>query len=92
MIILHEYQPAWPDEFELIRSSLQEILGVLALRIDHIGSTSVPRMSAKDVIDIQVTVKSLTPQVKHRLIQAGYEYWETVTHDHVPLGEDANPR
>ena len=92
MIILHDYQPLWPEEFELIRSSLQEILGALAVRIDHIGSTSVPGMCAKDVIDIQITVQALTPQVKEKLIQAGYEYWETVTHDHVPLGEDANPR
>ena len=71
MIVIHEYQPTWPEEFELIRTSLQKILGALALRIDHIGSTSVPGMFAKDVIDIQVTVQSLTPQVKDKLIQAG---------------------
>ena len=92
MIIIHDYQPAWPAEFELIRSSLLEILGPLALRVDHIGSTSVPGLGAKDVIDIQVTVQALTPQVKDRLIQAGFEYWSTGTHDHVPLGEDADPR
>ena len=55
-IIIHAYNPLWPQEFETIRQSLQEILGELALRIDHIGSTSVPGLGAKDVIDIQITV------------------------------------
>ena len=60
-------QSAWPQEFETIRSSLQEILGGLALRIDHIGSTSVPGLGAKDVIDVQITVQALTPEVRQRL-------------------------
>src|SRR5690349_25111681 len=82
-IIIHEYQPGWPEEFESIRSSLREVLAPLELRIDHIGSTSVPGLGAKDVIDIQVTVQALMPEVKESLIRAGYEYWPTVTHDHV---------
>ena len=59
MIIISKYNPKWAEEFESIKSSLQEILGDLALRIDHIGSTSVPGLGAKDVIDIQITVKEL---------------------------------
>ena len=64
----------------------------LALRIDHIGSTSVPGLGAKDVIDIQITVQALTPEVRQKLIEAGYERREAITHDHVPLGEDDDPR
>lgn len=91
MIIIHDYKPTWPQEFEVIRASLLEILGPLARRIDHIGSTSVPGLGAKDVIDVQITVQALAPEVRQRLIEAGYAYWETITHDHVPLGEDENP-
>lgn len=92
MIVIHDYQPGWPAEFERIRASLQSILGALALRLDHIGSTSVPGLGAKDVIDIQITVQALTPDIQARLIEAGYEYWPTMTQDHVPLGADTDPR
>jgi GrpB-like predicted nucleotidyltransferase (UPF0157 family) len=91
MIVIHDYKPTWPQEFELIRASLLKVLGASALRIDHIGSTSVPSMGAKDVIDIQITVPALTPEIRQSLIGAGYEYWPVITHDHVPLGEDDNP-
>jgi GrpB-like predicted nucleotidyltransferase (UPF0157 family) len=92
MIIIHDYKPIWPQEFEAIRASLMEILGTLALRIDHIGSTSVPGLGAKDVIDIQITVSALTPEVRQTLIDAGYEYRPDHAQDHVPLGEDDDPR
>ncbi len=91
-IVIHAYHPQWPQEFENTRASLKEILGGLALRIDHIGSTSVPGLGAKDVIDIQITVQVLTPEVKGRLVEAGYEYRAVNVHDHVPLGEDDDPR
>ena len=92
MIIISKYNPKWVEEFEEIQSSLREILGDLALRIDHIGSTSVPGLGAKDVIDIQITVKELNEQIKKRLVNIGYKYWETITHDHVPQGENDNPK
>jgi GrpB-like predicted nucleotidyltransferase (UPF0157 family) len=91
-IIIHDYKPTWPQEFEVIRASLLEILGALARRIDHIGSTSVPGLGAKDVIDIQITVQELRSEVRQKLIEAGYLYCEAITHDHVPLGEDDNPK
>ena len=90
-ITIHAYNPLWPQEFETIRQSLQEILEGLALRIDHIGSTSVPGLGAKDVIDVQITVRALTPEVRQRLVDAGYEYREANAYDHVPLGEDVDP-
>jgi GrpB-like predicted nucleotidyltransferase (UPF0157 family) len=92
MIIINDYNPTWPKEFEVLRSSLLEILGPLALRIDHIGSTSVPGLGAKDVIDIQLTVTALAPDITRKLIEAGYEYWGAITYDHVPLGEDDDPK
>jgi GrpB-like predicted nucleotidyltransferase (UPF0157 family) len=92
MIVINAYNPAWPEEFEALRNSLLDILGTLALRIDHIGSTAVPGLGAKDVIDIQVTVRELSPAITRRLVAAGYQYWEAITSDHVPHGEDADPR
>ena len=91
MIVIRDYDPAWPAEFEVIRASIRDALGSLALRVDHIGSTSVPGLGAKDVIDVQVTVADLSTDVRERLTAAGFVWRETLTHDHVPSGEDARP-
>src|SRR5258706_3535832 len=53
------YQPAWPAEFEAIAARLRQALGPLAARVDHIGSTAVPGLAAKDVIDVQISVAAL---------------------------------
>ena len=55
------YDPRWPTEFELEAVRIHRALGPLALRIDHNGSTAVPGLAAKPVIDIQVSVAALTP-------------------------------
>lgn len=57
--MISEYEPTWPMRFGEIARSLRERLGADAVRIDHIGSTSVPGLAAKDLIDIQVTVAAL---------------------------------
>jgi len=91
MIVIEAYNPRWPEEFEVIRASLQTLLGVLALRIDHVGSTAVPGLGAKDVIDVQITVRALTADVRDALIQAGYRFQASATHDHVLLAECDDP-
>lgn len=50
------YDPAWPARFAVQRDRLAAALGPVALRIDHVGSTAVPGLAAKNVIDIQVVV------------------------------------
>ena len=65
---------------------LREALGDLALRIDHIGSTSVPGLAAKDRIDIQVTVESLDPLVEQAFNRVGYQRSLRYTRDHIPPG------
>ncbi len=87
MITIHPYNPNWPKEFEQIRQALLEVLGPLALRVDHIGSTSVPGLGAKDVIDVQITVEILTSEVTNKLVEAGYQFRGHKV-DHVPFGED----
>ena len=92
MIVISKYNPNWAEEFESIKSALYEILGDLALRIDHIGSTSVPGLGAKDVIDVQITVKELNDRIRQTLENAGYKYWGTIAYDHVPQGKSDNPK
>jgi GrpB-like predicted nucleotidyltransferase (UPF0157 family) len=89
MIEIVPYHPTWPDEFRAIGTGLRQALGDLALRIDHIGSTSVPGLAAKDIIDAQVTVRALAPAVEAALTSAGYTRVESITHDHVPPGGEA---
>ncbi|MFJ4185306.1 GrpB family protein [Kitasatospora sp. NPDC089509] len=54
-----EYRPQWPVEFELLAGELRDALGGLALGVDHVGSTSVPGLPAKDCIDVQVRMRSI---------------------------------
>lgn len=61
MIEIHDYDPGWAAAFEAERTRLGHALGALALRIDHHGSTAVPGLAAKPIIDIQIAVASLTP-------------------------------
>jgi GrpB-like predicted nucleotidyltransferase (UPF0157 family) len=59
-IVLVEYSPAWPAAFQVEREALQRVLGSwLAGPIEHIGSTAIPGMRAKPVIDIMAGVTDL---------------------------------
>jgi len=46
------YDPRWPAQFEAEATRIHEALGPLAVRVDHHGSTAVPGLAAKPVIDI----------------------------------------
>ncbi len=56
MIELVDYDAAWPAAFAAEAQLLRGALGARALRIEHVGSTAVPGLVAKPVIDIQVSV------------------------------------
>jgi len=58
-VVVTSYQPHWVDEFTQIARHIRDLVGHAAIRIDHIGSTAVPELGAKDVIDLQVTVSDL---------------------------------
>lgn len=88
MVTIVPYKPIWLGEFESIAADLRDALGDLALRIDHIGSTSVPGLAAKDRIDIQVTVEGLNLPVEQALNRIGYTRLEHLT-DHPPSGTEA---
>jgi GrpB-like predicted nucleotidyltransferase (UPF0157 family) len=70
------YDPAWPRLFAVLGEELRGALGDVALRIDHIGSTSVPGLAAKPIVDIQVSVADFEPLAAFRrpLERLGYSY------------------
>ncbi len=86
------YQSRWIDEFNRIGRRLRAVLGDQVLRIDHIGSTSVPGLAAKDIIDIQVTVGDLRAEdYPVTLSELGYNWIVRITEDHAPPGFETSP-
>jgi len=85
--------PEWPEEFRRAASRLRAAFESRALRIDHIGSTAVPGLEAKDVIDIQVSVARLEPAapIAALLFTAGLTYRPDLDRDHVPEGATGPP-
>jgi dephospho-CoA kinase len=85
------YRPAWADDAQRILKRLEIACGPKALRIDHIGSTAVPGMDATDVIDVQITVRSLdvADGLNDALANAGYPRIETITTDWPHTGDPA---
>jgi GrpB-like predicted nucleotidyltransferase (UPF0157 family) len=74
-VALSEYDPEWPRRFEAARMELAGALGELATGIDHIGSTAVPGLAAKPIIDVLVTVSSIDPDDEYvaAIESVGYE-------------------
>lgn len=77
-VIIAPYDVGWVDEYRELEKMIKEQMGELAVRIDHIGSTAVPGLAAKPVIDIQVSVKAFEPfaPIKNALEAAGFRYME----------------
>jgi GrpB-like predicted nucleotidyltransferase (UPF0157 family) len=88
MVEIISYKTSWPAEFRQIALVLRQGLGDLALRIDHIGSTSVPGLAAKDVIDVQITVAALDPSLLAAISALEYTRPEGTWRDHPPAGLD----
>lgn len=68
------YDPAWPVEFARLKESLLAIVGGLCIGIEHVGSTSVPGLAAKPILDIDIVISSrlVFPAVRDALHAAGY--------------------
>ncbi|MDQ0193264.1 GrpB family protein [Paenibacillus wynnii] len=69
------YDPEWRNIFLELGSKLRESLGERAIRIDHVGSTSIIGMDAKQIIDIQISVPNLDNELsyKFRVEEVGFE-------------------
>lgn len=57
-VVIVDYDPLWPKQFETLRYRLANVLGGLALTIEHVGSTAVPGLAAKPILDIDVLLRS----------------------------------
>ena len=77
------YDPTWPEQAQRIVARLNTACGHRAVRIDHIGSTAVPGMAGKDVIDIQITIAApeLADELADPLRAAGYPRVASITTD-----------
>ncbi len=82
-VVITSYQPRWTDEFVKIGRHIRGVVGRAAIRIDHIGSTAIPGLGAKDVIDIQITVSDLDEAdgVTNPLRAAGFRHGTTFEYD-----------
>ena len=75
-IVIADYTPAWADTFADLSRVLGAALGELALGIEHVGSTSVPGLGAKPIIDIDLIIESRAslPSVVEALGKVGYHH------------------
>ncbi|MBV9540127.1 MAG: GrpB family protein [Alphaproteobacteria bacterium] len=75
-VIIVDYDPRWPEVFEQLRAPLAAALGDVAQTIQHVGSTSVPGLAAKPIIDIDVLLMSADklPLAIERLVPLGYRH------------------
>ena len=73
-VVVLPYDPKWKTDFENIKRELVSVIGDLAIRIEHVGSTSVEGLSAKPIIDIDVVISdySVFDCVVSRLETIGY--------------------
>ena len=75
---LSEYDPEWTHRFSAIRKLLSEVFSDQAITIEHVGSTAIPGMTAKPIIDVLVMVSQmeLFTEQKELMTKAGYEWGE----------------
>ena len=75
-ILIEEYDPDWPLQFERIKDRLLHALRRVPLAIEHVGSTSVPGLAAKPVLDIDIAVRHSadTERVIEQLATLGYAH------------------
>ncbi len=87
-IVIVDHRLAWRDQFAVVGAALRAALGERARAIHHIGSTSVPGLAAKDVIDVQVTVDALADDLRPPVEGAGLglEWLDAIDGDHIPPG------
>lgn len=82
-VVVTPYQPKWVSDFARIAARIRDVVNDAAIRIDHIGSTAVLGLAAKDVIDIQITVADLdrADTLTGPLIAVGFRQGGTFEYD-----------
>lgn len=74
-IIVEDYDPRWAEDFQILRRLLAAAVGQLLVSIEHVGSTSVPGLAAKPILDVDIVVpdRSVGAQVTAALVPLGYQ-------------------
>lgn len=72
-----EYSAQWPAAFEREAACLRQLLGAQLVEVHHVGSTSVPGLAAKPIIDLLPLVHELevVDAINERFEEAGYKVW-----------------
>jgi len=75
-VVIVPYDPTWPSLFAQLRDGIVAALGATALRVEHVGSTSVPGLAAKPIIDIDAVIPAETdlPEAIRKLARVGYTH------------------
>ncbi|MBL7668867.1 MAG: GrpB family protein [Bdellovibrionaceae bacterium] len=75
-IVVESYKSSWADDFKSIRDLVWPKIHEVAAAIEHVGSTSVPGLAAKPIIDVDVIVNDVEkiPVIIERLKSIGYEH------------------
>lgn len=75
-VTIHDYDPAWVERYERARQAIEQALTGLDVRIEHVGSTAVPGLGARNGIDIQIGVSNPddTTACVERLTQIGFNH------------------
>jgi GrpB-like predicted nucleotidyltransferase (UPF0157 family) len=75
-VVVVDYDPAWPAMFRRVRERVAAALGPLALAVEHVGSTAVPGLAAKPIVDLDVVIadRGDLPEVVRRLRPLGYHH------------------
>lgn len=83
------YDPSWPEQADRAIARIKVAAGDIAVRVDHMGSTAVPGLAAKDVLDLQLTVSSLdeAEHLVEPLAGAGFPPAPGESIDHMPDGD-----
>jgi GrpB-like predicted nucleotidyltransferase (UPF0157 family) len=90
--VIADYDSAWPSRFAELEGRIRSALGDAALAVEHIGSTSVPRLAAKPIIDVLVVVADLDDEPSYvpalegagfvlRVREAGHRMFRTPDRD-----------
>jgi GrpB-like predicted nucleotidyltransferase (UPF0157 family) len=71
--VIHEYDLTWPERFAALAARVETALGDIMLRAEHVGSTAVPGLAAKPIIDLDVVIAQASfPEATRRLGRLGY--------------------
>lgn len=75
-VVIVDYDPAWPEVFAALRDRVTAALGDLAVAVEHVGSTAVPGLAAKPIVDLDVVIPSAAdlPAAIARLESLGYAH------------------